>query len=102
MAPIYRQLNRSRNEIRLLKVLLPESTSATAQGSLDFSSDIIRCDLQYESLDDIHLRTSGRDYSQNSILDYIFQDIPRMRNENDPGTDTRALMNSLKRDFSNL
>jgi hypothetical protein len=101
MTAIYRQLDRSRNEIRLLKVLPPESPSAIAHGPLDFSSDIFRCELQYESLDDIHHRTSERDDVQNYLLDYLLQDIQRT-SMSDPETATGPLMDLLKREFSKL
>src|SRR5947209_20489753 len=101
MAAIYRQLDRSRNEIRLLKILPPERPSATAHGPLDFSPEIIRCELQYESLDDIYHHTSGRDNSLSSLLDYLLQDIPRTQMD-DPETDVGAFMHFLKREISKL
>lgn len=50
--PTYRSLDRHRNEIRLLKIL-PPSTSSSSANPLQFSRDVVRCEMQYHSLDDL-------------------------------------------------
>ena len=59
-SPNYCQLDRSINEIRLLKILPPEASSKAQHDPLALSSEIVRCELQYESLDEIARRTSMR------------------------------------------
>jgi len=96
MAIDYRPLDRSRNEIRLLKILPPENPSTDPNDPLSFSSDMVRCELQYDSLDTLHAATTARDTSLNMIFDYIFQDIPRNQS-GDGETDIEALMDTLRR-----
>jgi len=50
-APKYRPLDRTRNEIRLLRILPPSSSGPAT--NLHFRSDIVRCEILYCSLDDI-------------------------------------------------
>jgi hypothetical protein len=49
--PMYRPMDRQRNEIRLLRIL-PCSPSSSGS-SLDFSSDVVQCEMKHYSLDDI-------------------------------------------------
>lgn len=49
--PEYRPLDRKRNEIRLLRILPPSPDNAT--DTLDFSTDTLRCEMEYHSMDDI-------------------------------------------------
>jgi len=90
MAINYRPLERARHEIRLLKILPPE-TSSPVDESLDFAQDIVRCELEYESLDDMHRGASTRDRVEEDILSYLLQDIPRLR-IGDTRTDVQRLM----------
>jgi hypothetical protein len=58
----YRTLDRSRNEIRLLRIL-PPTDDAFIQPNLTFSCDPIECLLEYESLSNIpRLGTSRRPF----------------------------------------
>lgn len=93
-SPTYRPLDRNKNEFRLLKILPPASPLEAGAGSLEFSQEPIRCELQHESLDVLANRLSAKQSSVNSILAYLLQDIPRMR-ANDTETDTGALMDLL-------
>jgi hypothetical protein len=93
-SPEYRQLDRSKNEFRLLKILPPVYLQRADASPLDFSPEPVRCELQYESLDVLATRLGAKQSSMNSILDYILQDIPTKR-ANDSETDTEALMELL-------
>jgi hypothetical protein len=93
-SPTYRPLDRNKNEFCLLKILPPARPLEAGAGSLEFSQEPIRCELQYESLDVLTNRLSAKQSSVNSILAYLLQDIPRMR-ANDTETDTGALMDLL-------
>lgn len=90
MAINYRPLNRSRHEIRLLKILPPE-TSPPVDAPLEFAQDIVRCELEYESLDDMHRGASTQERVEDNIIEYILQDIPRLR-IGDSRTDVQRLM----------
>lgn len=92
---IYRQLDRSRNEIRLLKILPPESPSI---GPLDFSPDVIHCELQYESLDDIYDSICKKNNMYNFLLDNLTQDLPGI-DTGDPEVDPRALIDTMRREI---
>lgn len=68
----YPRLDRSRNEVRLLKVLPPQQHSSD---TLDFSSDVIRCQLEYENLDLIDAANRAaylKDISADRMLNYHF------------------------------
>jgi hypothetical protein len=90
MAATYRQLDRSRDEIRLLKILPPEVSST----GLDFSPEVIRCELQYESMDAIKRRTFGRDFLVNLNRSILFP-----RESNNQGTNTDAATGFLAREL---
>jgi len=104
MAAAYRPLNRSRNEIRLLKILPPEGSSAPADdGLLDFSPDPIRCELQYESLDEIYESTSGMQSLQHAMLEILLQDQPSTREgepETNPGLTTGLMRRGIAKVLS--
>ncbi|KAH8653511.1 heterokaryon incompatibility protein-domain-containing protein [Xylariales sp. PMI_506] len=94
--PVYRQLDRSKAEFRLLKILPPATRTGSESDPMGFSTEAIRCELQYESLDAIAARSGAKQASINSILAYLLQDIPSSRAE-DNETDTPALMDLLGR-----
>jgi hypothetical protein len=101
--PTYRPLQRDKNEFRLLKILPPASIREAGAGPLEFSQEPIRCELQYESLDVLANTMGAEQYSMNSFVASILQDIPNMR-ANDTETDAGALMvilgNQLERVLS--
>jgi hypothetical protein len=99
MAIIYRPLDHSRSEIRLLKILPPETPTTPKQDPLEFAPGIIRCELEYDSLDTMHAISSLEDRLYDDISKGIFQDVIRNREENDPDTDTIALAHFLKNNF---
>ena len=47
--PKYRPMDRQRNEFRLLRILPPSPSSSAS--SLDFNSDVVRCEMRHYSLD---------------------------------------------------
>ena len=96
MAINYRPLDRSKNEIRLLRVLPLQDSSVDPGNPLSFSSEMIRCELQYESLDRMHSATTARDTSSEWIINYLLQDVLRSRAE-DGQTDVQVLGESLRR-----
>lgn len=49
--PKYRPLDRNRNEIRLLRILPPSSANAT--DTLDFNTNVVQCEMESHSLDDL-------------------------------------------------
>jgi hypothetical protein len=91
MAATYRQLDRSRDEIRLLKILPPEVSST----GLYLSPEVIRCELQYESMDAIKSRTIGRDFLVNLNRSILFT-----REHNNQSTNTDAATEVLARELS--
>jgi hypothetical protein len=83
---IYRPLDRSQNEIRLLKIL-PPATSEMLGDGLSFASDTIQCQLEYESMDtiqEINKKKESADAAQSIILDLMFQGMPEAVSPNDP------------------
>ena len=96
MAINYRPLDRSKNEIRLLRILPLQDSSVDPGNPLSFSSEMIRCELQYESLDKMHSATTARDTSSEWIINYLLQDVLRSRAE-DGQTDVEVLGESLRR-----
>jgi hypothetical protein len=89
--PKYRSLNRDINEFRLLKILPPTNTFAAGTCPLEFSQDPIRCELHYESFNDLSNRLRAKQSSTNSILAYLLQDTPRMRGyDSSPSRPERA------------
>lgn len=47
--PLYRPLDRTKNEIRLLRIL-PSTQESSASVGLEAASDIVVCELEYESV----------------------------------------------------
>jgi hypothetical protein len=90
MAINYRPLHHSKNEIRLLRILPPETLSPV-DAPLEFAQDILSCELEYESLDDIYQAASTQGGVEDDLIAYILQDIPRLR-IGDSGTDVQRLV----------
>jgi Heterokaryon incompatibility protein (HET) len=103
MAAIYRPLDPSRNEIRLLKILPPENPSSPPPDDpLGISADCVRCELQYESLDELHRHMNVMQAIQSSLLEVLLQDSPNTTDshETEPrGVRTRTVANILSLDF---
>jgi hypothetical protein len=57
---LYRPLDHTKNEIRLLRIL-PSTQDPDKQMAHEAASDIITCDLEYESMDDIKKMKQERD-----------------------------------------
>jgi hypothetical protein len=68
---LYRPLDRSRNEIRLLKIFPPEPQTHPPD-TLDFAPDIVRYEVQNEGLDKICEKKVDARKTINEVLDYIF------------------------------
>ena len=93
-SPTYRPLDRSKSEFHLLKVLPSANRLEADARALELSQDLVRCQLQYVSLDVPAERLSVQESLMNSILAYMLQDIPQMR-ANDAETDVGGLMDTL-------
>ncbi|KAH8588997.1 heterokaryon incompatibility protein-domain-containing protein [Bisporella sp. PMI_857] len=96
MTITYRPLDRSRSEIRLLKILAPEITPEELQDPLKFAPGTIHCQLEYESLDRLYTGSSQQNTALNNILDYMLQDTVRNKAENDPDTAPEAYVSRAK------
>jgi hypothetical protein len=84
MSITYRPLDRTNGEIRLLRIFPPETISEEVQDPLEFAPGTIRCQLEYESLDQLYSAYSARDSVLNNISNYILQDTVRQVAANEP------------------
>jgi hypothetical protein len=65
VAPLYRPLDRGRNEIRLLRIK-PSTQNPRHRSKLEATTDIIVCELGYESLDAIKEDKQHREAGQSA------------------------------------
>jgi hypothetical protein len=82
----YRPLDRSRNEIRLLRIF-PPAASETLSPGLSLDSDAIQCQLEYESIDAIEELNKQRevaDICRTVAVDLLFQGMPEAVSPNNP------------------
>lgn len=70
--PLYRALDRTKNEIRLLRIL-PSTQESSASVGLEAASDIVVCELEYESMDKMEKRKESEAAAVNFMHGMMFK-----------------------------
>jgi hypothetical protein len=80
MEPLYRPLDRTQNEIRLLRIL-PSTQESSASVGLEAASDIVVCELEYESMDAMEKRKESKamltNFMDEAVLKMVGLDVSR-------------------------
>jgi hypothetical protein len=78
--PLYRPLDRTKNEIRLLRIL-PSTQESSASLGLEAASDIVVCKLEYESMDAMEKRKESKamlaNFMDEAVLKMVGLDVSR-------------------------
>ncbi|KAH8894697.1 hypothetical protein GQ53DRAFT_821055 [Thozetella sp. PMI_491] len=98
-SPKYRELDRSKDEIRLLRILPPE-VSCDESAPLELAKSPIYCKLEYESLQVLAGRSRDREDLVNSVIAYLLQDLSS--SGSDDTRDTAAAIDQGGRQFQRV